>query len=338
MSRAWVLVVLSTTACGRLEFATVDASTTNDGQTTDVDDVGDVDGATMVTLPPSCAASMPRCGSAAGSCCESRYVSAATYFRSHDLAVDGMYSSMAYPATVDKILLDRYEITVGRFRAFVDAGFGVSTNPPATESGSRTLNGMPGAFEWSSSWSSALPADRASVDTALDCSDQATWTPTAGANEKKALNCINWYEAQAFCIWDGGFLPTEAEWNNAATGGTEQRALPWSVPADSVTIDPTFAVYSTTEVGDVGQRPGGDGRYGHADLAGNVWEWTVENYASPYVGGPCVNCALDDGGASRTVRGGGFQDAVNELRTGVRDAQNADVRFWFIGARCARPI
>ena len=42
---------------------------------------------------------------------------------------------------------------------------------------------------------------------------------------------VNWYEAIAFCAWDGGFLPTETEWHYAASGGSAQRAYPWSSPA-----------------------------------------------------------------------------------------------------------
>lgn len=58
------------------------------------------------------------------------------------------------------------------------------------------------------------------------------------------INCVNWYEAYAFCIWDGGFLPTVAEWNYAAVGGSEYRFFPWSVPPEAIAIDCTYASYT----------------------------------------------------------------------------------------------
>jgi formylglycine-generating enzyme required for sulfatase activity len=49
----------------------------------------------------------------------------------------------------------------------------------------------------------------------------------AGANEALPINCVHWYDAFQFCAWDGGWLPTEAEWEMAAAGGAENRRYPW---------------------------------------------------------------------------------------------------------------
>src|SRR5580704_6839465 len=57
---------------------------------------------------------------------------------------------------------------------------------------------------------------------------EETWTETAGSSENLPITEAHWYAAYAFCIWDGGFLPSEAEWNYAAAGGSDQRAYPWS--------------------------------------------------------------------------------------------------------------
>jgi sulfatase modifying factor 1 len=104
----------------------------------------------------------------------------------------------------------------------------------------------------------------------------------------------------AFCAWDGGYLPTEADY--AASGGSEQRAYPWSSPADSVTIGPTYASYSclgdglagctTTDCIPVGSHPAGNGRWGQSDLGGNVHEWILDlaDFPGTYPN-PCVDCA-----------------------------------------------
>lgn len=146
---------------------------------------------------------------------------------------------------------------------------------------------------WDSAWTEKL----ATTPSNLSCDLHSTWTKAPGANEGRSINCATWLEAYAFCIWDGGFLPSETEWNFAASGGAEQRLYPWSKPAGDPTIDCTFANYGGTDaaaprcvdnVVDPGGYPKADGKWGHADLAGNVFEWTLDGYAE-YVN-PCSDC------------------------------------------------
>ena len=105
------------------------------------------------------------------------------------------------------------------------------------------------------------------------------------------MNCIDWYDAFAFCAWDGGRLAMEAEWNYAAAGGSLQQPYPWG----AAMLDTMHAVYECTGDGsaagqcwetdilNVGSKsPTGDGKWGQADLAGGVWEWNLDWYASPY--------------------------------------------------------
>jgi formylglycine-generating enzyme required for sulfatase activity len=264
-------------------------------------------------------------------------VQGGTFYRSYD-GVD--FTDKSYPATVSDFYLDKYEITVGRFRQFVNAGMGMGTqaSPPASGAGVHPL--IPGSG-WNSAWNASLQANTDALKTAMKCNSTfQTWTDAPGSNESRPQNCIDWYEAFAFCAWDGGRLATEAEWNYAAAGGSEQREYPWSIPATSTTIDDSYAVYcgGTCSAQNVGSKsPKGDGKWGQSDLAGNVWEWTLDWYASPY-SIPCNNCADLAVASFRVLRGGSFYvlDYALSLRSAYRGGDVPDYHIYYFGARCAR--
>ncbi len=282
-----------------------------------------------------------------------------TFYRNYDGA---MYSQMNGQATVSTLRIDRFEITVGRFRDFVTKTV-QSGWLPAPGSGKHShVNGgqglvnspatRPPSYEpgWQSSWNANLAATEAQWDAKLTCGAQATWTPSPGLNENRPINCIDWYEAYAFCISDGGFLPSDAEWNYVASGGSEQRVFPWSAPPMSSAIDCAHANYSGLAGGyctpggtnDVGsESPQGDGKWGQSDLAGNVSEWALDVGS----GGPCVDCIdtlqlprgpetplLDD---ARMIRGGGLGAAFTLEAAAINDDDATD-RNIQQGARCAR--
>jgi formylglycine-generating enzyme required for sulfatase activity len=283
--------------------------------------------------PASCAGLTATCGPSSESCCKSLLVPGGTFYRGYD-GVD--YTDKSYPATVADFYLDKYMITVGRFRQFVNAGMGSQASPPASGAGAHPM--IPGSG-WSSAWNTNLPANTASLK-AVKCIGNAylvNWTDTAGSNERQPMNCIDWYEAFAFCAWDGGRLATDAEWNYAASGGSEQRYYPWSSPATSTTIDDSYAVYcggSCSGTQNVGSKsPKGDGKWGQSDLAGNVWEWNLDWYASPYTN-PCNNCADLTSASYRVVRGGYFDNGASYLRSASRNSDGPVSVY--VGARCAR--
>ena len=185
----------------------------------------------------------------------------------------------------------------------------------------------------------------AALTASLACNPLATWSDTPAAGESRPINCVDWYQSFAFCIWDGGRLPTEAENNFASAGGAEQRVYPWSQPPSSTVIDDTYAVYGcTTRDGgctaadppSVGSRsPKGDGRWGHSDLSGSVNDWIFDE-SGPYPS-PCVDCANlpPASGGRRVKRGEDFVSALF-LRTDGRDSDLASFVYVCGGFRCAR--
>src|SRR5690606_33899886 len=149
------------------------------------------------------------------------------------------------------------------------------------------------------------------------------------------INCVNWYQAQAFCIWDGGFLPSEAEWHYAASGGGEQRVFPWAEPATSTTIDPTRASYDCmgdgaagctfADLREVHKTPGSAGRWDHRDLRRNLSEWVHDAFAATYPCGTCSDCANLPASDSppRVLRGGSYKDSdVTRLYSVARQPQS----------------
>jgi len=280
----------------------------------------------------SCEALPQTCGPLGrDDCCASLLVPGGTYSRSYD-AVD--YLDPSAVATVSDFSLDQYEVTVGRLRAFVEAGMGTRLRPPRQGSGAHPQ--VPGSG-WDAAWTDRLPYDSVALKAALKCIPQQSWTDVPAGRENIPINCLDWYTAFAFCAWDGGRLPTEAEWNYAASGGKEQRYYPWSAPAHSTIIDDSYAVFcgGTCTLNEVGSKsPKGDGKWGQSDLGGNVWEWMLDWDPVRYPV-PCQDCAVVIGGKYRAFRSGSNDDLAPTLRSATRHVYVPEYRG-NIGARCAR--
>ncbi len=320
-------------------------------------DGGAGDAAPSGSSPPSCAAGGPgmtNCGPGGiggESCCTSLEVQGGTFYRSYD---DVTYTDMSHPASVTGLALDKYEVTVGRFRQFVAAVVGGWLPSPGSGkhahlNGGSGLNATGGGFEtgWDATdWDALLATTSSGWNTNLSCEDIPTWTPSPAADENLPISCVAWQEAYAFCIWDGAFLPSEAEWNYAAAGGggpAGQRAYPWSIPSTSTTIDCSHANYvgpgcSGGFANNVGsESPLGDGKYGQTDLAGNLFEWTLDWSRNPYVAGSCIDCAYLTPTSGRAVRGGAFWDGAIYALVSERDVVFPPTdRSDGLGVRCAR--
>jgi formylglycine-generating enzyme required for sulfatase activity len=245
------------------------------------------------------------------------------------------YETPEHSVTVSLFALDTFEVTVGRFRKFVNAFDGT---PPSAGAGAHPK--IPGSG-WMNTWNTSLASTsgtRAALTASVKCDQKQTWTDSIGAYEQMPINCVDWYEAFAFCAWDGGFLPTEAEWEFAAAGGDENRLHPW----DGTRGNTTFSAASPFVK--VGSYPAGNARWGERDMAGSMWEWALDLldpnwYAG--AGSSCNDCAdLSSGAIGRAWRGGayinGAVDPDDLLRAVARNHAVETYRVPYLGFRCAR--
>jgi cysteine-rich repeat protein len=250
-------------------------------------------------------------------------------------------------STVGKVAtyeLDKYEVTVGRFKAFVNA----YTGPPAKGAGAHPLIANSG---WQTAWNASIAADKAALTTAISVSacdtNYQTWD-APGTNDFLPINCVDWYEAFAFCAWDGGRLPTDLEWQYALKGGSDNRTYPWGnspVPSNAKDSTEAYAdynclAYSTTacQFGDilrVGSRPSGVGKFGQMDLGGSMYEWNLDLYVDP-LPATCDNCANLSTGDVRVEHGGAWNASGNRMTATFRVADDPSSRSETQGFRCAR--
>jgi sulfatase modifying factor 1 len=357
----------------------VDANDSAGGASGDAKPDAGVDAA----LPPSCTPGgqgMTNCGpggSGTESCCTSLEVTGGTFYRTYDvdsngnpiLAADGGPTGEADPATVSGFRLDKYLVTVGRFRQFVNAWNGGAGWLPPPGSGKHTYlnngNGLVatgGGYEpgWvATDDSNVWPTNYKGVS--YDPPTSETWTNTAGSQENLPINDVNWYEAYAFCIWDGGFLPSEAEWAYAAAGGSQQRLFPWGW-TDPGTRN-QYAIYGDENgkhyyptgtltpnsgragIAPVGTTTLGAGLFGQFDLAGNLMEWTLDSFRDAYVA-PCADCAnltaatpqmgIAPTRGGMATRGGAFFSSASDLLASHRSSYPDVAHALYNGFRCAR--
>ncbi len=179
-------------------------------------------------------------------------IPAGSYVLSHELVRD---SGLVFPAdttvTLRAFSLQKTPVTVGQFEQCVAAGACTSSH--------------------------YTTYDPQSLDRAL-CNYDCTGDCGEGNIKDHPMNCVDLAGANEYCKWIGGRLPTEDEWEYAAThNGT--RHLDTKYPWGDSKPDATRANFNkcvTTEVGTYS--PAGDSPLGLVDMSGNVSEWTDTLY------------------------------------------------------------
>lgn len=155
------------------------------------------------------------------------------------------------------------------------------------------------------------------------------WQPEIDKPDEPVVG-VTWDDARAYAAWAGKRLPTEAEWEYAARGGTSGQKYCWGdIP------DRRFANYSS--FGIVQVQKFAPNPYGLHDMTGNVWEWCSDWYGGDfYAVSPARNVTGPVDGALKVLRGGAWYCGPDEVRAANRFYASPDAKSFNVGFRCVR--
>lgn len=164
---------------------------------------------------------------------------------------------------------------------------------------------------------------------------------------------VSWYDAATFCEWRGGRLPSEAEWEKAASFEVEQMIkyrYPWGDAFDGERLNFCDANCANEnadgrfndgfrDTAPVGSYGNGRSPLGFHDMAGNVMEWVADWYDSrAYQNASDTNPLGPPEGQFKSIRGGSWLSAADELTTTTRSSFDPTVSRTNLGFRCAAAL
>jgi formylglycine-generating enzyme required for sulfatase activity len=173
-----------------------------------------------------------------------------------------------------------------------------------------------------------------------------TWRADSGVEDHPVID-VTWFGARAYCKWRGGRLPTEEEWEKAASWDDdkkEKRVYPWGDTFIGNLLNFCDANcqfdHGDKSVNDgyeftspVGHYSGGASFYGLLDMSGNVSEW-VSDWYKAYPGN--TDSTSSYGETYRVLRGGSWYSDPRYLGSSHRESFYPDVALNTGGFRCAR--
>lgn len=216
--------------------------------------------------------------------------------------------------TLSPYRIDRTEVSLAAFEAFVAAG------------------AYANAHWWSPDGWAWAQANHGGAGATVRASGRVDTHPVVA---------VTWWEADAYCRWKGGALPTEAQWEHAACDDGGGR-YPWGDSEDFAAAwydegaHGQIASVKTQPVAT--QDPALASPFGLQHAAGNVWEWTADAYDARYYGeAPATDPVNTAARPWRTVRGGSYVNLPSYCSCTHREPIGPDEVRLTVGFRCAYP-